>query len=926
MEKLQTPLINQQPDCQKCREYLPNFLDQTLPLEGRQAVGSHLRECEECFSIYADLVDERADEDDKSLYVADRSLWGPLTWGLEEDEEYLQELLFLAHEREKGGGVVLVKHHPIQEKSFLLLFCLLSVQLKREGKQVIFVSPSMTDTLLPLLEETRGTPLYLLAPEGTQAAAFNLFLQTLARHNQNSEAAKVVAVMGAGPEYGKEEELEGPIAPEVYTIPCPEADGELARFDRRLGEEVAAIREELAKADQTTNRAYTTVALLDAWGIPMPLVLLARLLELTPPEATQVVDQAKGLLFWVDFPEEGAKEQISAAAPAIARQFLPSQEELLDAYVSLVGAASQEERGVIVRLLRRLSQQGRITLARALTRRCRETLTALWQGASAQEHVLYGKALLTLGELAEAERIYRQGYGRDPENSYLLHALAVVVGKTAQYGDKAVDVYLEQLARQPGQQENPYLWQAWAEQARRRGLFPKAEGYFRKALTLDPHNLPALLGYANLELKERGKGRQGEPYRQHAAKLLLRAREIDYRNVYALHSLGMLEKERAKYAVQTLPHLQEATHYFRTALRIDPYNLPALNALATLEKERGHLSQTEEHLRRALEIDSENLHCLTAWGELWTSVYKDCGRQDAAEEAEWAFKQALAIDEENPHAAVGYARLLSLLERFQEADAYLKQAIKLPGKTAETLAYVSTVRGESAALQGDYQRAVREFEDARSKGALAAYTALAKVLAQENLPRAHRLLKEAHDLEPNNVIVYNTEAGIEEQYGDKVKAREAFEKSLAIDPENAYTHWRYAELLEGMGEQEEADAHLRRAEDLGFALSELSLWSKGSLQGNQTTEETTPLDADSLYTRYGKPLEREHHGKYIAISQDGRVIVDTDDLSVVGQAINVFGSGNFVFCRIGYSYVWKLRWGHAGQHGLSISSGKGHCA
>lgn len=73
------------------------------------------------------------------------------------------------------------------------------------------------------------------------------------------------------------------------------------------------------------------------------------------------------------------------------------------------------------------------------------------------------------------------------------------------------------------------------------------------------------------------------------------------------------------------------------------------------------------------------------------------------------------------------------------------------------------------------------------------------------------------------------------------------------------------------------------------------------------TETTTPLDSDSLYERYGKPLEQEHHGKYIAISQDGRVIVDTDDLSVIGQAINAFGSGNFVFRRIGYSYVWKLR-------------------
>lgn len=88
---------------------------------------------------------------------------------------------------------------------------------------------------------------------------------------------------------------------------------------------------------------------------------------------------------------------------------------------------------------------------------------------------------------------------------------------------------------------------------------------------------------------------------------------------------------------------------------------------------------------------------------------------------------------------------------------------------------------------------------------------------------------------------------------------------------------------------------------------------------------TTPvLDDDTLYERYGKPLEKEHRGKYIAISRDGRVIVDSNDLSVIGQAINTFGSGNFVFRRIGYSYVWKLRWGHVGQQGLSVLAGKSH--
>lgn len=72
-------------------------------------------------------------------------------------------------------------------------------------------------------------------------------------------------------------------------------------------------------------------------------------------------------------------------------------------------------------------------------------------------------------------------------------------------------------------------------------------------------------------------------------------------------------------------------------------------------------------------------------------------------------------------------------------------------------------------------------------------------------------------------------------------------------------------------------------------------------------KETAPLETDGLYERYGKPLEQEHYGEYVAISRTGQVIVDTDDISVVNQAIQAFGRGNFVFRRIGYSYVYKLR-------------------
>ena len=57
---------------------------------------------------------------------------------------------------------------------------------------------------------------------------------------------------------------------------------------------------------------------------------------------------------------------------------------------------------------------------------------------------------------------------------------------------------------------------------------------------------------------------------------------------------------------------------------------------------------------------------------------------------------------------------------------------------------------------------------------------------------------------------------------------------------------------------------------------------------------------DALYEQYGKPLEAEHTGEWAAIGPDGAVILGTDDVEVLRQGIERFGSGNFAYRRIGH--------------------------
>jgi hypothetical protein len=56
---------------------------------------------------------------------------------------------------------------------------------------------------------------------------------------------------------------------------------------------------------------------------------------------------------------------------------------------------------------------------------------------------------------------------------------------------------------------------------------------------------------------------------------------------------------------------------------------------------------------------------------------------------------------------------------------------------------------------------------------------------------------------------------------------------------------------------------------------------------------------DQLHERYGRALETSHHGEFVAISDDGQVILGADELSVATEAIQKFGAGRFALRRIG---------------------------
>jgi hypothetical protein len=63
---------------------------------------------------------------------------------------------------------------------------------------------------------------------------------------------------------------------------------------------------------------------------------------------------------------------------------------------------------------------------------------------------------------------------------------------------------------------------------------------------------------------------------------------------------------------------------------------------------------------------------------------------------------------------------------------------------------------------------------------------------------------------------------------------------------------------------------------------------------------------DRLYERFGNPLEAAHRGEFVAIGDDGEMILGTDELLVAREATERFGPGNFALRRIGVDA--EIRW------------------
>ena len=71
-----------------------------------------------------------------------------------------------------------------------------------------------------------------------------------------------------------------------------------------------------------------------------------------------------------------------------------------------------------------------------------------------------------------------------------------------------------------------------------------------------------------------------------------------------------------------------------------------------------------------------------------------------------------------------------------------------------------------------------------------------------------------------------------------------------------------------------------------------------------TAEQNEAL-ADALYERYGRPLEAEHWGRFVAIAESGDFALVDTLVETMEHATAVLGRGAFVF-KVGEQVVGRL--------------------
>lgn len=327
---------------------------------------------------------------------------------------------------------------------------------------------------------------------------------------------------------------------------------------------------------------------------------------------------------------------------------------------------------------------------------------------------------------------------------------------------------------------------AMAEIRARQGRRADAEGFFQKALVVDPSGAGLQRSYARFlitqgkldaavqALQKAARAGKSAPVQIELGEALLAQKKADlalaaFREASTLDPKSSAAQRGMGTALALLGKSAEAEAALSQAYSLAPDDPAVLFTFAMYYRERGNLAKSEDYLRKLVAVAPKHQGALVAWGDLLAS------RNDPAKAMEM-YNRAIAV----APAAPIYIRIGMIqhqANKISEAEAAYRKAIELDPKAAE------------------------------------AQNNLAYLLLSQNrqLGEAEALARKATSLEPANAGFRDTLAMILKARGNVDAAILELEKAAQLKPENPEALYHLAMLYADKGKLPQARSLLSRA-------------------------------------------------------------------------------------------------------------------
>jgi tetratricopeptide (TPR) repeat protein len=290
------------------------------------------------------------------------------------------------------------------------------------------------------------------------------------------------------------------------------------------------------------------------------------------------------------------------------------------------------------------------------------------------------------GNLAKAERLYRQILAVDPSHADSLHLLGVIAHQRAR-DDLAMDLIGQAIALNPG--EAMYHTNLGSV-LRRLGRLEDSAARYREALRLNPAYLEA---HNSLGLTLKDLGRPAEAAACYREAIRLRPDYID-----ALNNLGVVSEEAGD--------LNEAATCYRRALELSPGFAEAHNNLGNVLWRIGSIDTAIVEYRQAIAIKPDYAD---AHNNLGLALAQRGRFDEAFAEHETALR--LGADPVISYYEMSHCRRFGPTDR--PLVARMTALLTEPRISDAGRSQLNFALGKAMNDLGEYETAIRHFDDAR---------------------------------------------------------------------------------------------------------------------------------------------------------------------------------------------------------------------